>query len=221
MLGKLSKRIAVSIASAVLAISIAPGLAMAADADAGGARSLNAGTPADGFAQVSTQAEGVAAGSAAKAANPMKASAKSSRITLRYSLVKKSSQTIAKSKAFSISKAKGKVTFKKKSGNAKIAVSKNGTITVKKGLKAGTYTVKVKVRAAGTSKYKAVTKLVTIKIRLRGDIKGNISYTTGERIYHVPGDRYYSNTIIDESEGERWFVTEAQARKAGWRHSYV
>jgi hypothetical protein len=46
-------------------------------------------------------------------------------------------------------------------------------------------------------------------------IKGNIS--SSGRIYHVPGSRYYESTEIKESEGERWFCTEAEARAAGWR----
>ncbi len=49
-------------------------------------------------------------------------------------------------------------------------------------------------------------------------IKGNIS-RSGERIYHVPGARDYGPTRIDESKGERWFCSEAEARKAGWRRS--
>lgn len=51
-------------------------------------------------------------------------------------------------------------------------------------------------------------------------IKGNIS-RTGERIYHVPGQRDYDKTIITESKGERWFCTEAEAVAAGWRKSKV
>jgi endonuclease YncB( thermonuclease family) len=47
-------------------------------------------------------------------------------------------------------------------------------------------------------------------------VKGNIN-GDGERIYHVPGSSSYDNTAIDESRGERWFCTEAQARAAGWR----
>ena len=50
-------------------------------------------------------------------------------------------------------------------------------------------------------------------------IKGNISYNTGERIYHVPGQEYYSQTRINLMKGERWFCSEAEARKAGWRKS--
>lgn len=48
------------------------------------------------------------------------------------------------------------------------------------------------------------------------NVKGNIN-GDGERIYHVPGSPSYDDTAIDESRGERWFCTEAQARAAGWR----
>ncbi len=47
-------------------------------------------------------------------------------------------------------------------------------------------------------------------------IKGNIS-SKGERIYHVPGGRYYNRTKISTAKGERWFCSEAKARAAGWR----
>jgi len=49
-------------------------------------------------------------------------------------------------------------------------------------------------------------------------IKGNIS-RDGERIYHVPGGRWYNRTKIDEGQGERWFCSEAEARAAGWRRA--
>jgi hypothetical protein len=49
------------------------------------------------------------------------------------------------------------------------------------------------------------------------DIKGNISIETGERIYHVPGQKYYAATRISPQYGERWFCSEAEARAAGWR----
>jgi Staphylococcal nuclease homologue len=51
-------------------------------------------------------------------------------------------------------------------------------------------------------------------------IKGNIN-STGERIYHVPGQRYYDNTQINESKGERWFCTEQEAVGAGWRKAML
>ena len=52
------------------------------------------------------------------------------------------------------------------------------------------------------------------------NIKGNISFDTGEKIYHLPGQEYYDATDIDEAYGERWFCTEAEALAAGWRKSY-
>jgi endonuclease YncB( thermonuclease family) len=51
-------------------------------------------------------------------------------------------------------------------------------------------------------------------------IKGNIS-SSGAKIYHVPGQRYYDNTRIDTGKGERWFCSEAQARLSGWRRAEV
>lgn len=51
-------------------------------------------------------------------------------------------------------------------------------------------------------------------------IKGNVSLS-GEKIYHNPEDEYYSRTEIDESNGERMFCTEDEAKEAGWRHSKV
>jgi endonuclease YncB( thermonuclease family) len=49
-------------------------------------------------------------------------------------------------------------------------------------------------------------------------IKGNTN-RDGERLYHVPGGRWYDRTKIDESDGERWFCSEAEARAAGWRRA--
>lgn len=65
-----------------------------------------------------------------------------------------------------------------------------------------------------------LTAVVGIQVgpQLAGcNIKGNISYNTGERIYHVPGQEHYAETIITVSKGERWFCSEAAAREAGWR----
>lgn len=50
------------------------------------------------------------------------------------------------------------------------------------------------------------------------NIKGNIS-SSGEKIYHVPSGQYYEQTVIDESKGERWFCSEGEAIRAGWRKS--
>ncbi|MBO8138732.1 MAG: thermonuclease family protein [Desulfotomaculum sp.] len=44
-------------------------------------------------------------------------------------------------------------------------------------------------------------------------IKGNIN-SRGEKIYHVPGGKYYEQTVPEE-----WFFTEEEAQKAGYRKS--
>lgn len=51
-------------------------------------------------------------------------------------------------------------------------------------------------------------------------IKGNIN-SRGDRIYHLPGQKYYGSTQINESSGERWFCSEADARAAGWRAAKI
>ena len=50
-------------------------------------------------------------------------------------------------------------------------------------------------------------------------IKGNVSGKNGARIYHVPGQQYYARTHISALRGERWFCSEAEAQKSGWRKS--
>lgn len=46
-------------------------------------------------------------------------------------------------------------------------------------------------------------------------IKGNISGSG--QIYHMPHNRDYDNTRINEARGERWFCSQADAQAAGWR----
>ena len=41
-------------------------------------------------------------------------------------------------------------------------------------------------------------------------IKGNIG-SKGDRIYHMPGGRWYDKTVITASKGERWFCSEDEA----------
>lgn len=77
-----------------------------------------------------------------------------------------------------ISNAKGKVTYRKvKVGSAKInkkygkkivVNKKNGKITLKKGLKKGTYKVRIKAQAAGDATYeKSSVKNVTVTIKVK------------------------------------------------------
>ena len=51
------------------------------------------------------------------------------------------------------------------------------------------------------------------------NIKGNISSSTGKRIYYVPGEQQYDAMRVNYSRGERWFCSEADAQGAGWRKS--
>lgn len=47
-------------------------------------------------------------------------------------------------------------------------------------------------------------------------IKGNISISSGRKLYHVPGMQDYNRTRIEPVHGERWFCSEAEARASGW-----
>lgn len=48
------------------------------------------------------------------------------------------------------------------------------------------------------------------------NIKGNISWNTGSKLYHLPNMEDYAITNIDVSKGEKWFCTEAEAIASGW-----
>lgn len=66
-----------------------------------------------------------------------------------------------------VSGNKGKLSYKKVSGNSKFTVNaKTGKVTVKKGTKKGNYKVKIKVSAAATKAYKATSMTVTVKIKV-------------------------------------------------------
>lgn len=50
-------------------------------------------------------------------------------------------------------------------------------------------------------------------------IKGNVNTTTDHKDYFLPECGFYSAVIIYTFEGDEWFCTEAQARKAGFTKS--
>ncbi|MBR2547411.1 MAG: hypothetical protein IKF07_04390 [Eubacterium sp.] len=77
--------------------------------------------------------------------------------------------TCLKTRNEKIDKLEKKANTLKVKGSRKISINKKtGKITIKKGLKKGTYKVKIKVKAAGNDKYKASKwKKVTCKIRVR------------------------------------------------------
>jgi endo-1,4-beta-xylanase len=67
--------------------------------------------------------------------------------------------------------AKGKVTYKvsgnRKSKKALKFNKKTRKITVRKGTKKGLYKLKIRVNCAGTEKYLAASKKVTVKVRVK------------------------------------------------------
>ncbi len=81
----------------------------------------------------------------------------------------KKNTTYAKSKYLTIKKYQGKLSFAKKSGNKYIIVNKKtGKLTIKKGFRKGkTYKFKVKVTAKGNTKYKSLSKTVTVKFKVK------------------------------------------------------
>jgi hypothetical protein len=50
-------------------------------------------------------------------------------------------------------------------------------------------------------------------------IKGNINRKTGDRVYHLPGQKHYDEVTVEPEAGERWFCTEDEAQGSGWRRS--
>ena len=108
-----------------------------------------------------------------KAPNSMKLKAKT--VKVKRKALKKKAKTIKRAKAFTVSKAKGKLSYKlvsakkgKKNFKKKFKVdAKTGKIKLKKGLKKGTYKVKVKVTAKGSANYKAGAKTVTFKVKVK------------------------------------------------------
>jgi cold shock CspA family protein len=48
-------------------------------------------------------------------------------------------------------------------------------------------------------------------------VKGNISVSSGNKVYHLPGMEDYESTVIDEGAGEKWFCSESEAIAAGWK----
>ena len=125
-----------------------------------------------GTATITVKGKGDFKGTATKTFKIVKAkntlTVKAKTATVKYSKVKSAKQTISRTKVLTVSKAKGTVTYTKVSGSKNITIAKStGKVTVKKGTKKGTYKIKVKVKAAGTSSYKALTKTVTFTIKVK------------------------------------------------------
>jgi cold shock CspA family protein len=59
--------------------------------------------------------------------------------------------------------------------------------------------------------------LVKVVTKPNCEVKGNISVSSGQKIYHIPGMEDYVSTVIDEEAGEKWFCSESEAIAAGWK----
>lgn len=70
-------------------------------------------------------------------------------------------------KALRIANARGSVTFTRVRGSKYLNVRANGKIVVAKGTPAGTYKVKVKVRASGNANFKVKSVTKTVKVTVR------------------------------------------------------
>lgn len=102
-----------------------------------------------------------------KATNPLNVTGKT--VSVSSTVVNKQAKTVAAKSIYSFkNKGQGKLIYTKASGSNKLTVNKTtGAITVKKGTKKGTYTIKVKVTAAGNANYKSVYKIATVKITVK------------------------------------------------------
>ena len=86
---------------------------------------------------------------------------------VKFANLRIKNQAVAAKYVYKISNAQGKVSYKKLSGNANVTVASNGSIVIKKGLKRGLYPVKVRVTAAGGTKYKAGYKDVLVYVQVK------------------------------------------------------
>ena len=110
-----------------------------------------------------------------RATIPVKSKGSISAKVVKKSQVAKTNKTtkIKAAKAFKITRnaSKGKVTYAlvkvPKAAKKYIKVAKNGTITVKKGLKKGSYKIIVKLTSAKTAKYTAASTKVSLKIAVK------------------------------------------------------
>ncbi|HAM16540.1 MAG TPA: hypothetical protein DCP91_11935, partial [Eggerthellaceae bacterium] len=102
----------------------------------------------------------------AKAPNTLKVAGKT--VAVKAVKLKKSAQKLKVAKVRTVKEniSKGKITYKKASGNKKIAVAKSGKMTLKKGLAKGAYKVKVKATSKATANYTAKTVAFTVKVRV-------------------------------------------------------
>ena len=141
--------------------------------------SSGTGTGADGKASSETASDGANGASGANGTSNTSASSqleqspsvKAHAQIVKYAKLKKKTQKI--NCPITVKGAFGKLTYKLVSVNKKAAAKKvsikkkTGKIVLKKGLKKGSYKLKVRVSAAGNDKYASYKKTVAVKLRVK------------------------------------------------------
>lgn len=104
---------------------------------------------------------------------PQKLKVSGKTVKVKAKTLKKKKLVLARSRALTISGARGKVTYSKvkvspaKYKNKITIDSKTGSITVKKGVRKGLLKLTVKVKASGNGTYQAKSKNATVKIKVK------------------------------------------------------
>ena len=69
----------------------------------------------------------------------------------------------------------------------------------------------------------AALGIKVLKIPMNNDypcIKCNINFQSNDKIYHLPFDQQYDNTMIDQAKGEKWVQTIQEAEALGFRRAW-
>jgi len=101
-----------------------------------------------------------------RAKQPMRVNLKKRCFTTREMNLKRGTRHIPKSRIFSVRNNKGEVRYSKYSGDRNLSVSNDGEIYIRRGTKAGSYRITVKVRANGNTYYASGYSLKTIYINV-------------------------------------------------------
>lgn len=157
-----------------------------------------------------------------KPENPM--TVKATALSVAWNEVRDGAKTLS---PLTVSNAAGEVTYAVVAKNAALSFNaKTGKLTVLKGTGPGTYTMKVKVSAAGSKKYAAASKTVELSVTVRGTFKKNEEETNDRLIdanYLMVGTDMFG-TVSSQSDQD-WFAVDV--RKAGyyklqiWLDDYV
>lgn len=95
--------------------------------------------------------------------------------------------------AFVVLDAEGTVSYSKIDGNENITVdSVSGGIQIKKLIKSGLYPVKIKITASGNENYKAVSKTITISIKIDGNSAKNVQNISAKSITKTYGNKPFN-----------------------------